>query len=99
MIYRSVPDVYSQLLIDEGIMTQEEVDEIIKAQFEYFNEELMSVDKYEPEKSYFKKQWKGFVQASKDLTTWDTGVSWDLLSYIGRNSVYSPTEFVSFNNH
>lgn len=82
-------------MIDEGIMTKAEVDEITKKQFEYFNEELQSVDKYEPEKSYFRKQWEGFVQAPKDLTTWDTGISWDLLSYIGRSSVHHPPEFVS----
>lgn len=82
-------------MVDEGIMTKDEVDEIVKQQFEFYNSELQAVDKYEPEKSYFKKQWEGFTQASSDITTWDTGVDWELLSYIGRNSVYHPPDFVS----
>lgn len=85
-------------MVDEGIMTKDEVDEIVKQQFEFYNSELQAVDKYEPEKSYFKKQWEGFTQASSDITTWDTGVDWELLSYIGRNSVYHPPDFVSLNS-
>lgn len=92
---KSVPDVYAQKMIDDGIMTKEEIEEITKKQFDFYNSELLSVESYVPEKSYFKKQWEGFMQAPKDLTIWDTGVSWDLLSYIGRSSVYHPAEFVS----
>lgn len=81
-------------MINEGIMTQQEVDEVKQKQFDYYNEELLKVEEYQPEKSYFKKQWEGFSQASSDLTIWDTGVSWDLLSYIGTNSVHHPSDFV-----
>lgn len=81
-------------MIEEGILTQNEVEDITKKQFDYYNEELQSVDKYQPEKSYFNKQWAGFSQAPSDLTVWDTGVEWDLLSYIGRKSVYHPENFV-----
>lgn len=81
-------------MINEGIMTQQEVNEVKQKQFDYYNEELMKVEEYQPEKSYFQKQWNGFSQAPSDLTIWDTGVGWDLLSYIGRNSVYHPNEFV-----
>lgn len=81
-------------MIDEEIMSKEEVEEIVKSQFDYYSSELQSVEQYEPEKSYFKKQWEGFSQAPSDITTWDTGVGWELLSYIGRNSVYHPPDFV-----
>lgn len=81
-------------MIEAGIMTKEEVDDIVKKQFEYYNSELLAVEQYQPEKSYFNKQWDGLVQAPSDLTTWDTGVEWHLLSYIGRNSVYHPPGFV-----
>lgn len=91
---KSVPDAYAEKLIEEGLMTKEEVEEITKRQFDFYNSELQSVDTYQPEKSYFKKQWEGFVQAPSDLTIWDTGISWELLSYIGRNSVYHPPDFV-----
>lgn len=81
-------------MIEAGIMTKEEVDDIVKKQFEYYNSELLAVEQYQPEKSYFKRQWDGLAQAPSDLTTWDTGVGWDLLSYIGRNSIYHPPGFV-----
>ena len=90
----SVPDAYAAKLIEEGLMTNEEVKEIAKQQFDYYNSELQSAESYQPEKSYFKKQWEGFVQAPVDLTTYDTGISWELLSYIGRNSVHVPSDFV-----
>lgn len=82
-------------MIDEGVMTKEEIDDVLKKQFDFYNEELLSVDKYQPEKAYFEKQWDGFMQAPSEITIWDTGVTWDLLSYIGRNSVHHPPEFVS----
>lgn len=92
-----MPETYSQHLIAEGIMTQQEVVEVKQKQFDYYNGELSKVEEYQPEKSYFKKQWEGFSQAPSDITIWDTGVSWDLLSYIGRNSVYHPSDFVRQN--
>lgn len=90
-----MPDAYAQHLIEEGIMTNIEVEEIAKKQFDAFDKELQLVEQYQPEQSYFKKQWEGFVQASKDLTIWDTGLPWEILSYVGRNSVYHPADFVS----
>lgn len=90
-----MPDAYAQQLIEEGIMTGVEVEEIAKQQFDVFDKELQLVEKYQPEQSYFRKQWEGFTQASKDITVWDSGISWDVLSYIGRNSVYHPADFVS----
>lgn len=75
-------------------MSESEVEEITKKQFEFLNSELLAVESYEPEKSYFKKQWEGFVQAPRDNTIWDTGVNFELLSFIGKNSVYYPSDFV-----
>lgn len=91
---RSVPDTYADRMVDEGILTRDDVNRITKEQFDYFNQELQSAESYTPEKSYFDNQWKGFVQAPKDLTTWDTGMTWDILSYLGNASVYHPTDFV-----
>lgn len=96
--FRSVPDVYAEKMVNEGILTKEDVEKITKDQFEYFNKEFMSAESYVPEKSYFDKQWQGFVQASKDLTIWDTGVDWNILNYVGKSSVYHPKDFVSIKN-
>lgn len=67
----------------------------MKNQYEYYNQELQLAEEYVPEKSYFMKQWNGFTQAPDRITIWDTGMSWELLSFIGRTSVYHPAEFVS----
>lgn len=76
-------------------MTNEEVKEICKQQFDYFAIELAAAETFEPESSYyFQKQWKDIEQAPKDLTIWDTGMSWELLGFIGRASVHYPPEFV-----
>jgi hypothetical protein len=75
-------------------MTLEEVQQICRQQFEYFAAEMAIAESFEPAESYFQKQWEGFVQAPTDITIWDTGVSWELLSFIGRSSVYHPPEFV-----
>lgn len=75
-------------------MTSEEVEKVAKHQFEYYSSELQIAENYQPEQTYFKKQWEGFEQAPSDITIWDTGVNWELLSFIGRSSVYHPPEFV-----
>lgn len=93
---RSIPDKYAQKLVEEGLMTDNEVEEICRQQSDYFNSELHAVESYQPESSfYFQKQWEGFVQAPKEITIWDTGMSWDILGFIGRSSVYYPPDFVS----
>lgn len=86
--------MYADRMVDKGLLSRDDIEAICKKQFEYFNNELLAAESYTPERSYYDKQWQGFVQASKDLTTWDTGVSWDLLSYVGRASVYHPANFV-----
>jgi hypothetical protein len=75
-------------------MTREEVTEIAKQQFDYLNAELQIAEKFQPEKTYFMKQWSGYVQAPNELLTWDTGVNFELLSFIGKSSVYYPPDFV-----
>lgn len=77
-------------------MTNEEVKEVCKQQFDYFAAEFAVAETFEPESSYyFEKQWKGIEQAPKDLTIWDTGMSWELLGFIGRASIHYPPEFVT----
>uniref|UniRef100_A0A6M2DDZ7 Putative 2-oxoglutarate dehydrogenase e1 subunit n=1 Tax=Xenopsylla cheopis TaxID=163159 RepID=A0A6M2DDZ7_XENCH len=90
---KSVPDLYSEKLVSQGVMSSEEVSKIVKDYTDYLNGELQTVDSYEPEESYLKKQWQGFQQAPSAITEWDTGVDPSLLMYIGINSVKYPEEF------
>uniref|UniRef100_A0A1A9WZ17 Transketolase-like pyrimidine-binding domain-containing protein n=1 Tax=Glossina brevipalpis TaxID=37001 RepID=A0A1A9WZ17_9MUSC len=61
---------------------------------EYLNAELAVASEYEPEPSYFQKQWQHITSASSDCVTyWDTGLDYGLLNYIGQQSVTYPDSF------
>lgn len=66
----------------------------MKHQFDYYASEFVHPEDFVPETTCFRKQWDGFGQAPGTISIWDTGMSWELLSYIGRSSVYHPPEFV-----
>lgn len=90
---KSVPDQYAEKLIAENVITEEEIKSIMKHQFDYYASELAHPEDFVPESTCFRKQWDGFGQAPGTISIWDTGMSWELLSYIGRSSVYHPPEF------
>lgn len=99
IFFSSVPDMYSEKLAQNAILTPEEASEIRTQYMKYLNEELLLAPKYQPEASYFQKQWKHITTASNDyLTYWDTGLDYGLLSYIGQQSVNYPEDFVSIHH-
>lgn len=53
------------------------------------------MDRFQPAAAYYKRQWAGFGQASASVTTWDTGLPYDLLRHVGEQSVRVPEDFVS----
>lgn len=89
---RSVPDLYAEKLVNEGVMKQEEVSEIMQQHTMWLNNCLKNVDNFTPSE-HFKKQWIGEIQAPAHVTKWDTGVNSDLLRYIAAKSVEFPGEF------
>lgn len=89
----SVPDVYAKKLLESGQLTQADIDATVKSHMDYLNSELQQVNEYQPEKSYFDKQWSEMQQAGTDITVWDTGVSYSLLNLIARTSVQYPADF------
>jgi 2-oxoglutarate dehydrogenase complex dehydrogenase (E1) component-like enzyme len=92
--FRSVPDLYAEKLVSEGVMTGAEVDAITQKYVDYLTKELAVVESYEEEQSYFQAQWAGFQQAPNKITVWDTGVDQKLLKSIGQTSVSYPADFV-----
>ncbi|XP_017781727.1 PREDICTED: probable 2-oxoglutarate dehydrogenase E1 component DHKTD1 homolog, mitochondrial [Nicrophorus vespilloides] len=90
---RTVPDKYMDKLIEESVITKDEVDKQVTDYNAWLNSHLKAVDNYEPEDPSFQKQWTGFSQAQHVVTTWDTGISEDLLQYIGTKSVTYPQHF------
>ncbi|XP_046401730.1 probable 2-oxoglutarate dehydrogenase E1 component DHKTD1, mitochondrial [Ischnura elegans] len=89
---RSIPDLYAEKMVKEGIMNQDDVSETIQKHTLWLNNCLKSVDNYKPSQHY-KKQWKGDVQAPAHVTKWDTGVNPDLLRYVAAKSVEFPEDF------
>lgn len=43
---------------------------------------------------YFRGNWNGFSQASEAITVWNTGVEFDLMTFVGAKSVQYPETFV-----
>lgn len=77
-------------------MEQSAVDNVIKQHNEFLLNELNNWDKYEPERNYFERQWKGVVKAKNEISVWNTGLDIPLLGFIGQSSVTYPKDFVSF---
>ncbi|XP_071454032.1 2-oxoadipate dehydrogenase complex component E1 [Hetaerina americana] len=89
---RSVPDLYAEKMVNEGVMNEDDVSETIQKHTLWLNNCLKSVDKFKPLEHY-KKQWKGEAQAPAHVTKWDTGVDPDLLRYAAVKSVEFPDDF------
>ena len=48
--------------------------------------------------NHLEKQWSGLVQSPPHISVWETGISVDVLRYVGAKSVRLPEGFVSFHN-
>ena len=40
----------------------------------HWNECSKNIDSYQPANYHLRRQWKGFVQAPKHITSWNTGM-------------------------
>ncbi|KAJ8925254.1 hypothetical protein NQ315_009082 [Exocentrus adspersus] len=90
---RTVPDLYADQLVKDGILTQKDCKDIVDDHFNWLNEHLKAAESYKPQDVYFKKHWKEFVQPDDVITTWDTGIDLDLMTFIGSKSVKCPSHF------
>ncbi|XP_035669706.1 probable 2-oxoglutarate dehydrogenase E1 component DHKTD1, mitochondrial [Branchiostoma floridae] len=91
---KSVPDVYADQLVNEGLLTKEEVGKINADCMAKLGEHFSKLESFPPEARHLQKQWTGLVQASSQITTWDTGVDTSLLKYVGAKSVEVPSDLV-----
>ncbi|XP_058126995.1 probable 2-oxoglutarate dehydrogenase E1 component DHKTD1 homolog, mitochondrial [Anopheles ziemanni] len=89
----SIPDAYARKLIDAGLLDQDDVNAISKSYQNHLTAELQAHEQYEPERSYFERQWSGLQQPGDEVTVWNTGLDYRLLSHIGRESVRLPEDF------
>ncbi|KAJ9601546.1 hypothetical protein L9F63_000289 [Diploptera punctata] len=90
---RTVPDLYADILVEEGILAKEEVNDILVEHSTWLNNILKTIDNYTPQETFLQKQWSAVQQADSAVTIWDTGVDNDLLRYVGYKSVSYPQDF------
>ena len=55
-----------------------------------------AIEKYKPEQANLKGNWSKLEEPKREINDWETGISTDLLKYIGARSVKVPEEFVSY---
>uniref|UniRef100_W8AY39 Putative 2-oxoglutarate dehydrogenase E1 component DHKTD1, mitochondrial n=1 Tax=Ceratitis capitata TaxID=7213 RepID=W8AY39_CERCA len=90
---KSVPDLYTEKLVRDGVLTTVQAEAMRTDYWNYLDAELKLSESYKPEANYFKKQWTGLTSATDQLTVWDTGLDYQLLNYIGHQSVQLPEDF------
>lgn len=73
-------------------MTEAEVAEIKTSCYSKLNDHLANMASYSPPPTNLQAHWKGFVEPSASITTWDTGMPVPLLQFIGAKSVEVPEE-------
>ena len=86
----SIPDQYSHLVSSE---LDSSPDSVVKDYDNYLSSCLAESRTYTPPPAQFLSQWSAIEPATKDITVWDTGLSADILKYIGVKSVNLPDEF------
>uniref|UniRef100_A0A7E4UQ48 Transket_pyr domain-containing protein n=1 Tax=Panagrellus redivivus TaxID=6233 RepID=A0A7E4UQ48_PANRE len=90
---KSPPDLYAQQLIDQGQFSEDEKKTIVETHTSKLIEEFRKVDTEPPRAVHLGGNWKGYKQAPKEISKWDTGVDLELLRYVGAKSVEVPEDF------
>lgn len=88
---KSVPDVYSEQLAKEGIFSREDKAKVVADHMELLNQEYNNMESYQPVRENLSGAWSGMAEPSNDhVTEWETGLSPDVLQYVGAKSVEFP---------
>uniref|UniRef100_A0A8C8RNY5 2-oxoadipate dehydrogenase complex component E1 n=1 Tax=Pelusios castaneus TaxID=367368 RepID=A0A8C8RNY5_9SAUR len=89
---KSIPDMYTERLIADGLTNEDEVLEIKTSYYSKLNDHLANMMMYSPPSTNLQAHWSGMVEPSARITIWDTGLPVPLLQYIGVKSVEVPEE-------
>ncbi|PIK44087.1 putative 2-oxoglutarate dehydrogenase E1 component DHKTD1, mitochondrial-like [Apostichopus japonicus] len=90
---KSVPDRYSDKLVREGHMTEDELHTATTDHYNWLSNCLKDAETQEPEAFHLQGRWAGLHPPPKFRTSWNTGVDTQLLQYIGIKSVNYPEHF------
>lgn len=89
----SVPRQYADELIDQGLLSEDDIKNEKETHTAKLMESFRAVDSTPPVAKHLDGYWKGFVQAPPEVQKWDTGCDVDLLKYVGAASVTVPEGF------
>ncbi|XP_012220785.1 2-oxoadipate dehydrogenase complex component E1 isoform X2 [Linepithema humile] len=91
----SIPDQYVEQLVGANVFTREDVNNIINSHTAWLNETLKESMMDVPQQTamHFAGRWNGMKQAESNITSWDTGVEFNLLDFVGKKSVQVPSNF------
>ncbi|XP_072949969.1 probable 2-oxoadipate dehydrogenase complex component E1 homolog [Epargyreus clarus] len=95
---KSIPDLYADKLISEGLLSEEDVSGISTEYTKYLQSQFEAVNSYQPEVTYYQEQWASVSSAPRAVEVWNTGVDTELLKLVGRASVTAPGGF-NVHNH
>jgi 2-oxoglutarate dehydrogenase E1 component len=92
--HKNAVQIYGQRLVDEGIVTAKEVDEM-KATFRaHLDAELAASDGYKPNKAdWLDGRWSKMGFAEDEARRGETGVAIDILKDVGRRITTVPQDF------
>lgn len=84
LIPRNVPDLYSEALIAEGVLSEGDVTSAIKEHTDLLNDHFKQIETFQPKRENLKEQWTGLKEPTSSITLWDSGLpEGKILIYIG----------------
>uniref|UniRef100_A0A0K0DHB6 Transket_pyr domain-containing protein n=1 Tax=Angiostrongylus cantonensis TaxID=6313 RepID=A0A0K0DHB6_ANGCA len=89
----SVPRQYADDLINQGLLTEDDVKKEKEAHTARLMDSFRAIDSTPPVANHLSGYWKGFVQAPAEVQKWDTGCDINVLKYVGAASVSTPEGF------
>ncbi|XP_038217145.1 probable 2-oxoglutarate dehydrogenase E1 component DHKTD1 homolog, mitochondrial [Zerene cesonia] len=90
---KSIPDLYAEVLKAEGIVSEDDINNINNEYNKYLQSQYEMASGYQPEVTYYQEQWSAMRAAPKAVEVWDTGVHSDILKSVGNASVCTPSDF------
>ncbi|ORY48503.1 dehydrogenase E1 and transketolase domain-containing protein 1 [Rhizoclosmatium globosum] len=84
---RSVPKLYEEKLVKEGVVTQQEIDEVRNSYTSFLDSQLEASYDFKPEADTLKGKWAGMDIARDTTVPVETGVDVETLKQVGVASV------------
>jgi 2-oxoglutarate dehydrogenase E1 component len=87
-------EIYSKRLIEAGVVTEQQVDEMRSRFRAHLESEFQLADSYKPNKAdWLDGRWAGLGQAEDEARRGNTGVAIDVLRDVGRRITTIPVDF------